>query len=45
MDIGNGFKQIAESMINAMARQAITENEKDLVYAWYKLLKERTEGI
>ena len=43
MDIGNGFKQIAESMINALIAQAITEDEKKLVYAWYKMLKERAE--
>lgn len=43
MDIGNGFKQIAESMINALASQAITEDEKNLVYTWHKMLKERTE--
>ena len=45
MNIGNGFKQIAESILNALAAQAITEDEKDLVYTWYKLLKERTEDL
>lgn len=43
MNIGNGFKQIAENMIIAMAGQAITKDEKDFVYAVYKLLKERTD--